>query len=378
MWVFVSFLVIGFIVYTNENKKNITIVPFHKLYPSLFDLDKKQYNSYKYIKSNINRNIYIDIKDNISYLYLYIYEIINNINNKKDITIAIVKLKQFQTLYPLINTNSWIGDLYYLSNNLEQALKYYEKNLDIKRTSTFLANTIFNIKYKLDIDISAKDLICLNKNFTKFIKNKYNEIEAYCEISLQKKKKDLNIDNYLKYIRKKYSSETTYCSPILCGIPYDLKLLDLNKKNMQEMAFYSINEVNNFCKDISREAENLLRTKMKIPKIGEGWIGETELYYKIKQTFPSLNIIPHYKAEWLGRQHLDIFIKELNIAFEYQGLQHFKPVNLFGGEEALRKNIKRDKIKASKCKRNKVCLYTILPDYNFDDIINIINIHLNS
>ena len=38
----------------------------------------------------------------------------------------------------------------------------------------------------------------------------------------------------------------------------------------------------------------------------------------------------------------DIFISKLNIAIEYQGQQHFEPVDFFGGEMAFEELKKRD------------------------------------
>ena len=36
------------------------------------------------------------------------------------------------------------------------------------------------------------------------------------------------------------------------------------------------------------------------------------------------------------KQHIDIFIKDINTAIEYQGEQHYKPVERFGGAASLK------------------------------------------
>lgn len=41
----------------------------------------------------------------------------------------------------------------------------------------------------------------------------------------------------------------------------------------------------------------------------------------------------------------DVFIAGLNIAIEYQGKQHFEPVEFFGGEDAYKKTVERDILK---------------------------------
>ena len=42
----------------------------------------------------------------------------------------------------------------------------------------------------------------------------------------------------------------------------------------------------------------------------------------------------------------DVFISEVNVAIEYQGQQHFEPVDFFGGQDAFEDVKKRDAEKA--------------------------------
>jgi hypothetical protein len=122
-----------------------------------------------------------------------------------------------------------------------------------------------------------------------------------------------------------------------------------------------------------RESENVYRINNGLPKIGEGWISETELYYKIKCTFSNYNVIHHGKPHWIGRQHLDIYIEELNLGIEYMGSQHYEPIDFFGGEESLAKTIERDRIKIEKCKINSCTLFIVNVDYLFEEIVQKIN-----
>ena len=84
-----------------------------------------------------------------------------------------------------------------------------------------------------------------------------------------------------------------------------------------------------FQKEIKKNITNEIRVERNLPKIGEGWISETRLYYEIKKAFPKLEVKHHGKPNWLGRQHFDIYFPDLNIAIEYQGIQHQKPVEYF-------------------------------------------------
>jgi hypothetical protein len=124
-----------------------------------------------------------------------------------------------------------------------------------------------------------------------------------------------------------------------------------------------------FCNQMMRTCENILRKKKKIPKIGEGWVAETTLYYLIKESFPKETVINHGKPLWLGRQHLDIFFPDRNIAIEYQGVQHDRPVAFFGGEERFREQKERDERKALLCRENGCLLIYVREGYRTQDIL---------
>lgn len=133
-----------------------------------------------------------------------------------------------------------------------------------------------------------------------------------------------------------------------------------------ELVFRSIREESS---RLLRDGENTYRISIGAKKVGESWIGETELYYKIKSAFPNIEVIQHGRPTWLGRQHLDVWIPMLNIAIEYQGQQHDKPIEFFGGVEAFEKGLKRDKLKKKKCLENKVNLIEVREGYDLDKII---------
>lgn len=62
------------------------------------------------------------------------------------------------------------------------------------------------------------------------------------------------------------------------------------------------------------------------------------------------------KFIWLGKQSLDFFLPEYNIAIECQGGQHFKPVQHFGGETEFSKRLERDERKRKLCEEHGVKL----------------------
>lgn len=99
----------------------------------------------------------------------------------------------------------------------------------------------------------------------------------------------------------------------------------------------------------------------------EKWVSQTKLGEIIKEIFSDVTIESEYRAKFLGRLRLDYFIPEMNLAFEYDGGQHFMPVT-FGGitieeaEENLKITQKRDKKKNKLCKQNSVELIRIKYD----------------
>ena len=92
------------------------------------------------------------------------------------------------------------------------------------------------------------------------------------------------------------------------------------------------------------------------------WISENRMYPLLKQRFKPLDVIQHARPIWLSPQHLDTFIPELSLAVEYMGLQHYKPVDFFGGVEGFEQIVERDRRKATVCKQVGVKLVYIRYD----------------
>ena len=74
---------------------------------------------------------------------------------------------------------------------------------------------------------------------------------------------------------------------------------------------------------------------------------------------------PNVRPEWMinpETNHLleiDCYNEEMGLAFEYQGRQHYKPVEFFGGEEIYEKVKRRDDIKRKICKQHGIRLIEI-------------------
>lgn len=90
---------------------------------------------------------------------------------------------------------------------------------------------------------------------------------------------------------------------------------------------------------------------------------ESSLEKKIERLLIENNLkyFREYKSNWLVNRNnkqlsLDFFLPEQNIAIECQGLQHFKPINFFGGVEKYLSQVINDEDKRKKCIENNIKL----------------------
>lgn len=85
---------------------------------------------------------------------------------------------------------------------------------------------------------------------------------------------------------------------------------------------------------------------------------ESKLENEIKNLLIESNIdfIEQKRFDWLERQSLDFYLPKYKIAIECQGIQHFKSIGFFGGEESFQKQIDRDNKKSDLCFANNIKL----------------------
>ena len=73
------------------------------------------------------------------------------------------------------------------------------------------------------------------------------------------------------------------------------------------------------------------------------WKNQELLCKLIGLQFNDLEI--EHSPTWLGQQRFDMYIPSKKTAIEYQGIQHYQPVSIFGGEEGYKKTVARDRKK---------------------------------
>ena len=95
-----------------------------------------------------------------------------------------------------------------------------------------------------------------------------------------------------------------------------------------------------------------------------------ETFVRNKLTDLGISFTEQKKFEWLGLKSLDFFIPSINTAIECQGVQHFKPIEFFGGETAFKRCISRDIDKKMKCEENGVSIIYVTENMELNDINN--------
>lgn len=127
------------------------------------------------------------------------------------------------------------------------------------------------------------------------------------------------------------------------------------------------NKLWNIATEILEKAENKLYDSIErstyIKPIHK-WKTEELVYKYIKKLYKGYNIIYQHRPFFLkgktgGQMSYDIFIADLNIAIEYQGKQHFEPIDFFGGKEGFKKTVIRDELKRMLSIQNGVKLIYI-------------------
>lgn len=94
-------------------------------------------------------------------------------------------------------------------------------------------------------------------------------------------------------------------------------------------------------------------------------VRETKLFDSLVKDFPELEFIHSYRnRKLLDRLELDIFSEKYKIAIEYQGEQHYRPLEIYGGETRFKKQLELDNLKKEICKNNGILLLEFSYDKN--------------
>lgn len=99
--------------------------------------------------------------------------------------------------------------------------------------------------------------------------------------------------------------------------------------------------------------------------------GEREISKWLDEFF--IKHIPQYKFDDCRDQlplPFDFYLPQYNTCIEYDGLQHFEPIDWFGGEKSLKITQYHDNIKTNYCKENKITLIRIAYNQSVTEELN--------
>ena len=225
-----------------------------------------------------------------------------------------------------------------------------------------------------------------NEKINKKINDYYVKINNYIELKKGKCIK-ADIKNSLSLVTIKCNNDhiwTTNINKILYKSAWCRKCYNLEKK-------YTIDEIKEIAKKkggecLSTSYENI-NSKLiwkcnnghiwnaKLPSINcnDNWCPTCNYYIGEEITrniFNSLfnTIFIKTRPKWLNGLELDGYNKELSLAFEYNGIQHYKYIEFFNKKKSLDDIMKNDSIKKEICTNNNINLIVIPYDIKYEDI----------
>lgn len=344
--------------------------------------DSSQKKFYIEYKKSFFKEKYLDVKGNNNYTFILFHDLVKNYS--EDITYLQSKLKVLEKYYPITKgyTQSAIIEKFEERNDFESAwkLKYKLKFIGYE--------SIIEYEKKLNRQLLNGQLLVKLAGFshlTEFGQKNIKNIIPFADLELKKYIDEKGINFFdLFIINNKPTKVIKIGSKLICDSEYYKQFfLSLSEykhyKSIDESQYKSNyfkeiphvveKAIYNQCRLILKNAEDRYREEIGMPKVGEGWISETELFYKISDYFTDEEVIHHASPKWLGRQHLDIYLPNLNVGIEYQGAQHYEPIDFFGGQEAFEKTVERDKRKRQLCEKHKCHLIYAVKGYEITEII---------
>lgn len=352
----------------------------------LFKASPEQKLFYKDFKNAFNNNVHYDLKGNYNYAFVLLFDLLRFFKRNSHSHFFFDTMLRMSHYYPKVGPYIY-PDLilkYNLIGEFEKAWQLIKKTNKIDLFNYFEFQQHLNKSLFEDVGImffaenwvltefgrsNIEEIIQIaNKTVLereKVQSEKFTDSFFYDEIIIKsiidkglnlEFQTDINVDYYSIFFEFQeefeIAKEKHFASRKYAGFP--TIILEAIKTRANQ---------------ILRNSENEFRKLKGIPKIGEGWINETRLFYEITRYFVGYKIIQHASPTWLGRQHLDIYFPKENIGIEYQGIQHYKPVDFFGGTVGYEKTKERDRRKLLLCIENNCKLIHVDEGYLLEDVI---------
>ncbi|MDZ4567247.1 hypothetical protein [Bacillus cereus] len=174
----------------------------------------------------------------------------------------------------------------------------------------------------------------------------------------------------IRFVIHQLMKETRFESELYlaCYLHYNFLLPMQNYVDKREK-FFEKNNIFLMVDEFKKKREEIYQQLLLSGEAKIQWKNEAELFKLVVKHYP--DAIFQYRADWLDKQSLDVYIPGLKTAIEFQGQQHYEPVEFFGGEDAFLYRQKLDALKKEKCKQNKVKLI----EWHYQDVISKTNLN---
>jgi len=342
---------------------------------SVAQMDAKQLRFYRHLERKLKRGEYVDVQGEIGYIFPFIYGYILRWNESG-----------FESLHEFL---THIAELYVSENKISDRCRSYavdcllglgKYEIVLERTTPQSvtrkggrANLRLNLQRHLGLPADPIDVLTMMAPRDSRIIREHPGAYQECVVQVFGEYETEHGSWYDILLRDTYGDGKAYRRPLFNAVPFISSRPP--KLALETHCYYATHEGFELVKQLAKDAENLLRTQLDIPLVGEGWVSETLLYKRLADEFPETPVIQHGHPPWLGRQHLDIWFPDWGLAVEYHGRQHFKPVEFFGGEEAFKDSQERDARKARLCEQYSVVLFVVTEEDDVDGLVQSIREH---
>lgn len=215
------------------------------------------------------------------------------------------------------------------------------------------------------------DYVNINNYLTPVGEAYSDEIQDLICDALEQEYKDSNENFFFKYGNTKFLEGFTLIDTLCLYWPNNIEGIAFSRSTApigRRMQPGTVDSKET--RKLIKECENIIRQKENLPLIGEGWISETVLFKQIEAIFEKEIVEKHASPLFLGKQHYDVYFPNYRIALEYQGVQHFEPIDIFGGTDGLKRTQERDRRKKELSIMNGVALIEVMPDYDIEELVH--------
>jgi len=350
---------------------------------------------YEYWQERLEKGDFVNIGDNVGYVFMYMKLGIKQFKKDKDIKCLRKSFHKLQSAYGekkdvqmflggwLLHAYLFLGD-YAGAWNSRKDMGYYEF-LDI-------SDVVFFDRQCGGVSIDGQAVISILKSntaiLTEFGKEHQREIASIATAFLnsyhEKHAKNLIESLYERFTSASSSEEAKQPKYTKVLDLFDLPCPGIHFDN--EFSMGAIRPASEWdihysavpqtietgmkvvLRTVVRECENIVREEKGLPKVEEGWISETRLFRDLCVSFPNERVVHQARPAWLRQQHLDIYFPARNVAVEYQGAQHESPIEFFGGETAFKSQQERDRRKRRLCEEHGCRMIYAYPGYDISNI----------